>query len=178
MLENWMWQPDILQRISHHVITGRPLPDSLTRRIIALKHLDDGVYWGRQVFFAAYDMTIHTASRPVEPTATYLAMLPQFVPFTMPAGTFPEAGFSHIMAGYEAGVYSYLWAKVYAQDMFSRFEREGILDPRPGRAYRDEILAPSGTEEPDTLVRRFLGRPVNDAAFYRTLGLPARAGTP
>jgi thimet oligopeptidase len=178
MLENWMWQPDILKRISHHVVTGRPLPDSLTDRIIALKHLDNGVYWGRQVFFAAYDMTIHTRSGPVEPTATYLDMLPQFVPFTMPAGTFPEAGFSHIMAGYEAGVYSYLWAKVYAQDMFSRFEREGILDPRPGRAYRDEILAPSGTEEPDTLVRRFLGRPVNDAAFYRELGLPARAGTP
>jgi oligopeptidase A len=178
MLENWMWQPDILQRISHHVVTGRPLPDSLTRRIIALKHLNDGAYWGRQVFFATYDMTIHTASRPVDPTATYLDMLPQFVPFTMPAGTIPEAGFSHIMGGYEAGVYSYLWAKVYAQDMFSRFEQEGILDPRPGRAYRDEILAPSGTEEPDTLVRRFLGRPVNDAAFYRELGLPVRADNP
>jgi thimet oligopeptidase len=178
MLENWMWRPDILQRISHHVVTGRALPDSLIQRIIALKHLSDGAYWGRQVFLAAYDMTIHTARRRVDPTATYRDMLPQFAPFTMPAGTFPEAGFTHIMAGYEAGVYSYLWAKVYAQDMFSRFEREGILDPRPGRAYRDEILAPSGTEEPDSLVQRFLGRPVSDAAFYRELGLPARGDTP
>ena len=43
------------------------------------------------------------------------------------------------MGGYEAGVYSYLWAKVYAQDMFSRFEQEGILDPRtgPGLPRRD-----------------------------------------
>jgi thimet oligopeptidase len=178
MLENWMWQPDILQRISHHVVTGRTLPDSLIQRIIALKHLDDGAYWGRQVFFAAYDMTIHTAPHRVDPTATYREMLPQFAPFTMATGTFPEASFSHIMGGYEAGVYSYLWAKVYAQDMFSRFEREGILDRRTGRAYRDEILAPSGTEEPDTLVQRFLGRPVRDAAFYRELGLPGRAGTP
>ena len=31
MLENWMWQPAILQRISHHVATGQPLPDSLIR---------------------------------------------------------------------------------------------------------------------------------------------------
>jgi Zn-dependent oligopeptidase len=130
------------------------------------------------VFFAAYDMTIHTATRRVDPTATFLEMVPQFGPFTMPAGTLPEASFSHIMGGYEAGVYSYLWAKIYAQDMFSRFQREGILDSGTGRAYRDEILAPSGTEEPDTLVRRFLGRPVNEAAFYRELGLPPRAGTP
>jgi Zn-dependent oligopeptidase len=55
--------------------------------------------------------------------------------------------------------------------MFSRFEREGVLDPQAGRAYRDAILAPAGTEEPDTLVRRFLGRPVSYAAFYRELGL-------
>jgi thimet oligopeptidase len=172
MLENWMWQPAILRRISHHVVTGQPLPDSLIRRIVDLKHLNDGVYWGRQVFFAAYDMTLHTTPRRVDPTATYLDMMPQFVPFRVPAGTVPESGFTHIMAGYEAGVYSYLWAKVYAQDMFSRFAREGILNPETGRAYRDVILAPSGTEEPDSLVQRFLSRPVNNAAFYRELGLP------
>jgi thimet oligopeptidase len=173
MLENWMWQPEILRRVSHHVTTGRPLPDSLIRRIVDLKHLNDGVYWGRQVFFAAYDMKLHTTPPPLNPTTTYLEMLPQFAPFRVPAGTVPESGFTHIMAGYEAGVYSYLWAKVYAQDMFSRFQREGILSHQTGRAYRDVILAPSGTEEPDSLVRRFLGRPVNNTAFYRELGVPA-----
>jgi thimet oligopeptidase len=176
MLENWMWQPAILRRISHHVTTGRPLPDSLIHRIVDLKHLSDGVYWGRQVFFAAYDMTLHTTPRRVDPTATYIDMVPQFAPFRIPAGTWPESGFSHIMGGYEAGVYSYLWAKVYAQDMFSRFQREGILNPQTGQAYRDVILARSGTEEPDSLVQRFLGRPVNNAAFYRELGVPAGMG--
>jgi thimet oligopeptidase len=159
MLENWMWQPDILKRISRHVVTGRTLPDSLIQRIVTLKHLSDGFYWGRQAALAAYDMTIHTSPHRVDPTATYRDMVAQYGPFTMPTGTFPEASFTHIMGGYEAGVYSYLWAKVYAQDMFTRFERDGILDQRTGRAYRDQILAPSGTEEPDTLVRRFLGRP-------------------
>jgi Zn-dependent oligopeptidase len=57
--------------------------------------------------------------------------------------------------------------------MFSRFEREGVLNPRTGRAYRDDILAPSGTEDPDVLVQRFLGRPVSYAAFYRELGIKA-----
>jgi Zn-dependent oligopeptidase len=105
-----------------------------------------------------------------------MEMIPVFTPFRIPKGTVPESGFTHIMAGYEAGVYSYLWAKVYAQDMFSRFQREGILNPQTGRAYRDMILARSGTEEPDSLVQRFLGRPVNNAAFYHELGVPAATG--
>jgi hypothetical protein len=79
------------------------------------------------------------------------------------------------MGGYEAGYYGYLWSKVYAQDMFTRFEREGVLDNRAGQAYRDDILAPAGTEDPDTLVRRLLGRPVRTEAFYRELGLSPRA---
>ena len=42
MLENWMWQPEVLKRVSHHVTTGKPLPDSLISRMIALKHFRDG----------------------------------------------------------------------------------------------------------------------------------------
>jgi Zn-dependent oligopeptidase len=171
MLENWIWQPDILKRISRHVTTGRQLPDSLIRRMIALKHLNDGVYWGRQVFYAAYDMALHTGPAGADPTRTYFDLFPRVMPFAQPAGTLPEASFNHIMGGYEAGYYGYLWAKLYSQDMFTRFARAGVLDPAAGRAYRDDILAPAGTEEPDVLVRRFLGRPMSEAAFYRELGL-------
>ena len=171
MLENWMWQPAILTRVSRHVTTGQPLPDSLIRKLIAVKHLTDGNSWGAQVFYAMYDMTLHTAPGRIDPTGTWFELYPRIMPFTQPDGTWPEASFGHIMGGYEAGYYGYLWSKRYAQDMFTRFEREGVLDPKAGRAYRDEILAPSGTEEPDVLVGRFLRRAVNDSAFYRELGL-------
>ncbi|MGN6393554.1 MAG: M3 family metallopeptidase [Gemmatimonadales bacterium] len=173
MLENWMWQPEILRRISRNVSTGKALPDSMIRTMLALKHLTDGNSWGNQTFYATYDMTLHTERRRGDLTALWDDLFPQFVPFKQPAGTIPEASFGHIMGGYEAGYYGYLWAKVYAQDMFSRFEREGVLNPRTGRAYRDDVLAPSGTEDPEVLVRRFLGRPVSYAAFYRELGIKA-----
>jgi thimet oligopeptidase len=176
MLENWMWQPAILKRISRNVTTGQPLPDSLIRRMIEVKHLTDGNYWGAQVFYATYDMTLHTASGRIDPTRTWYDLFPRIMPFTQPEGTWPEASFGHLMGGYEAGYYGYLWSKRYAQDMFTRFEREGILDPKAGRAYRDDVLAPSGTEEPDVLVQRFLGRPVNDSAFYRELGIAGKGG--
>jgi Zn-dependent oligopeptidase len=178
MLENWMWQPAILRRVSHHVTTGAPLPLPLIRRMLALKHLDDGNKWGLQVFLALYDMRLHSASPPPEPTAAWFALWPSVMPMPYPRDTRPEASISHFMAGYEAGYYGYLWSKVYAQDMFTRFEKAGVLDPRTGRAYRDDILAPAGTEEPDTLVRRFLGRPLRTDAFYRELGLnPLRIKT-
>ena len=171
MLENWMWQPDVLRRVSHHVATGASLPPSLIRRMLALKHLADGNNWGFQVFLATYDMALHSAERPPEPTATWFALWPEVMPIAHPAGTVPEASFGHLMGGYEAGYYGYLWAKVYAQDMFTRFERHGVLDRTTGRAYREEVLAPAGTEEPDSLVQRFLGRPVSNEAFYCELGL-------
>jgi thimet oligopeptidase len=177
MLEGWMWQPGVLRRVSHHFKSGAALPDSLIQRLLALKHLSDGHDWGLQVFLSTYDMTLHGGPRTADPTATWLALWPRFLPDTFPAGTLPAAGIPHFMGGYEAGYYGYLWAKVYAQDMFSRFEREGVLNRRTGRAYRDLILARAGTEEPDTLVQRFLGRPVSYAAFYRELGL-GEAGQP
>jgi Zn-dependent oligopeptidase len=170
MLENWMWQPEILRRVSKHANTGRSLPDATIQRMLALKHLEDGWGWSRQAFFATYDMRLHTSPPTVDPTALYRQLFGQIMPVTQPDSTIPEASFGHLM-GYDAGYYGYLWAKVYAQDLFSRFDREGILNRRTGRSYRDEILAPGAMEEPDTLVERFLGRPVNYQAFYRELGI-------
>jgi len=174
MLENWMWQPSILKRISRNVTTREALPDSLIRRMIEVKHLTDGNFWGAQVFYATYDMALHMVDGPIDPTRTWDEMYPRYLPFHQPENTWPEASFGHLMGGYEAGYYGYLWSKRYAQDMFTRFERDGILDPKSGRAYRDDILAPSGTEEPDVLVQRFLGRPVRDSAFYRELGIAGK----
>ena len=91
------------------------------------------------------------------------------------AGTFEEGSFGHLF-GYEAGYYSYLWSEVFAADMFTRFSREGVMNPVAGRAYRDEILAPGGSEEPMVLLKRFLGREPNQDAFLDHIGVRPRAG--
>lgn len=91
----------------------------------------------------------------------------------------PEASFGHLMGGYDAGYYGYLWSKVYAQDLFTAFQAAGLTNPVVGMRYRDEILAPARTIEPDAATRAFLGRPVSPAAFYRDLGIaapPAESG--
>jgi Zn-dependent oligopeptidase len=75
------------------------------------------------------------------------------------------------MGGYDAGYYGYLWSKVYAQDFFTRFEKEGVMSAATGRAYRRGILAPGSSVEPDVLLQRFLGRPLSYDAFFREMGI-------
>jgi thimet oligopeptidase len=60
--------------------------------------------------------------------------------------------------------------------MFTKFEENGLRDAETGRQYRELILA-NGTQRPiDEVVEEFLGRPVNNAAFVRSLGLGPGGG--
>jgi len=177
MLENWMWQPAVLKRVSRNVTTGRPLPDSLIARMIALKHFRDGMNGTGQVFYAAYDMALHSSGATVDPLPLWMRMKSELTPLPAVQGSLEAAGFGHLMGGYDAGYYGYLWSKVYAQDLFTRFEREGPMNRATGRAYRRDVLAAGATAEPDVLLRRFLGRPLSYDAFFREMGIaptPAR----
>ncbi|HLW38331.1 MAG TPA: M3 family metallopeptidase [Candidatus Eremiobacteraceae bacterium] len=171
MLENFMWQPAILKEVSSNVETGQPLPDALIAKMLALKHVSDGMTWTTQAFYAQYDMTIHSSGPDVNVDTAWSRLQPQMTPFTSVPGTHPEAGFGHLMGGYDAGYYGYLWSKVYAQDMFTVFQQGGLENPEVGMRYRKDILEPGATEEPDVLVERFIGRPLSYDAFYRDIGI-------
>jgi thimet oligopeptidase len=171
MLENWMWQPAVLKKVSGRVDTGEPLPDDLIDKMIAAKHVGDGVAWTRQAFFADYDLQLHSRSGPIEPNKLWFDLMPKLRLFHEIPGTYPVASFGHLMGGYDAGYYGYLWSKVYAQDMFSVFLAAGLDNPEIGKRYRDDILVPGGSIEPDVLVERFLGRKPSAAPLYEELGL-------
>ena len=181
MLENWMWEPAVLARVSRHYVTGKPLPDSLIHRMLALKHFRDGFNGTSQAFYAAYDLALHTSGPSVEPLPLWKKMIAEYTPLAEPEGSLGPANFGHLMAGYDAGYYGYLWSKVYAQDLYTRFAREGALNGRAGRAYRQLILAPGATREPDALLQQFLGRPLSYDAFFAEMGIGAsgtKAPTP
>lgn len=171
MLENWVWDPGILKQLSSKVGTGEPLPDALIRQMIAARYFDYALFTTGQIALATIDMRYHSSGPSVDTTAVWKDAVDTLTPNTFVDGTHPQAGFGHLMGGYDVGYYGYLWSKVYAQDMFSAFKTAGLEDPAVGRRYRDDILAPARTYEPDAEVTAFLGRPVNPAAFYAELGI-------
>lgn len=174
MLENWMWQPEILRKVSSHIGSGEPLPEELIHKMLAAKHVADGITWTTQAFYAYYDLQLNSVSGTVDPTALWFALRRKMTPLQEIPSTYPEASFGHLMGGYDAGYYGYLWSKVYAQDMFSKFMQEGLDNPAIGMRYRSEILVPGGAAEPDLLVERFLGRKLSFKPFYEELGISGR----
>ncbi|MGE0539667.1 MAG: M3 family metallopeptidase [Dehalococcoidia bacterium] len=168
MLEHWCWLPDVLGGFTRHVESGAPLPDDLLQSMLAAKRLDSGVTTARQIFFSELDMAYHSGGVP-DTTALVEQMHP-ITGFAAPVDTYFQAGFGHLF-GYDAGYYGYLWSRVFADDMFTRFEEAGPLSEELGRAYRQVILEPGGADDGDVLVQRFLGREPNSDAFLKELGL-------
>ncbi|MEP6505875.1 MAG: M3 family metallopeptidase, partial [Betaproteobacteria bacterium] len=171
MLENFVWDAAILKRISSNVATGEPLPDALIASMNAARHYNQA--WneiGSNVFYAVVDQRFHSTKPPVDTTAIWSSVTTRYTPDQFVAGTTPQAAWTHMMSGYEGSYYAYAWAKVYAQDLFTAFRKDGLQNADVGLRYRREILAPARMVEPDVLVKNFLGRPMKPDAFYEELG--------
>ncbi len=171
IMENWMWEPEVLSRFARHYKTGDPIPDQLVTNMVAARDQNVAIKTLRQVFYGHYDLALHAGDGPTDAADAYyeLADLTMFPPHE---GTNFGASFGHMANdGYVAGYYGYLWSKVYGDDMFSVFEAEGVLNPEVGMRYRREILAKGGTIDGMDLLRNFLGREPNAAAFLTKIGL-------
>ena len=166
MLENFMWEPAVLKEVSSNVTTGAPLPDDLIAKMIAARYVDEAYFTLGQIKLGMVDMAYHSTGPHVDTTAVWAQISSEYTPLAMVPGTRPQASFGHLF-GYDAGYYSYLWALVYAQDMFTAFKSGGLENPAVGQRYRETILAPARTYEPDVEVTNFLGRPMSTDAFYK-----------
>ncbi|MFW9927068.1 MAG: M3 family metallopeptidase [Candidatus Thorarchaeota archaeon] len=172
MFQNWAWKEEVLADISGHFEDpSKKLPSELIKKLIAAKLVDAGSLYLRQVCFSLVDILYHTKGAE-DTTKVFHDMLKEITKIEMPDGTRTDAGFGHFMnSGYVAGYYSYLWSQAYAEDVFTKFEENGFMDTKTGVEYRQKILAPGGSLDPDEMVRSFLGREMNTDAFMNSLGL-------
>ncbi|MBI3288175.1 MAG: Zn-dependent oligopeptidase [Elusimicrobia bacterium] len=170
MLENWVWDADVLQSLSgHYQDRSKKLPKELLNKMLAAKNVNSGLINLRQLLFGAVDQSYHGVP-PKDTTAAYARLMSDVSMIPMSPGTHPEASFGHLM-GYDSGYYGYLWSKVYAEDMFSRFKAEGVLNPVLGKRYRAEILEPGSSRDEMDSIKAFLGREPAEDAFLDSIGL-------
>ena len=172
IMEHWVWQPSVLARFARHYRTGEPIPSDLVERMERARWINVGLRATRQVFFGTMDLAIHAVEgSPDLDAAIRDAYAVTQLPY--PEGTFMLGGFGHLMGGYDAGYYGYLWAEVIGDDMWSRFASEGITSPEVGMAYRRAVLEPNGARSGDELVAAFLGRPASKESYLALRGMGA-----
>ncbi|HEX2884612.1 MAG TPA: M3 family metallopeptidase [Candidatus Limnocylindria bacterium] len=170
IMEHWTWEPSVLQRLARHHATGKPIPEELIEKLRAARFVNEGIRTGVQAFYGQIDLALHGEPQvPDMDEALRRTYAVTGLPY--PEGTFMLAGFGHLLGGYDAGYYGYLWAEVIGDDMFGRFEREGVTSPEVGAAYRREILEPNGSRDAEELVRAFLGREPSNEEYLRIRGM-------
>lgn len=170
MLENWVWEPSILAELSgHYSDHSKKLPKDLLDKMVSVRDFQQGRFYTRQLLLGLFDMSIHTASGKVDVTKTYDRLYHQITGQKQIEGAHFPGTFGHLMGGYDAGYYGYLWSKVYAQDMFTVFQKDGLLSPAAGERYRTDILEAGDMQDASVLLKKFLGREPNFDAFYKYL---------
>jgi thimet oligopeptidase len=174
MFENWVWDGRVLKTFAKHYKTGKPLPESMLKGMLAARTLGSGIETQGQIFLGEMDQAFHTApDGVVDTTKTGLEIYAKTTLYKPVPGTAFQASFGHLN-GYEGAYYGYLWSLVYAQDMFQRFEQNGLLNPEAGKYYRQKVLSRGGSVDEIDMLRDYLGRAPKTEAFLRHLGLTTK----
>ncbi len=170
MLEEWLWNAEILKMVSSHYQTGESLPDETIQQILKLKQFDAALQMRTQGRYALFSLYLHQQKNP-DLDGLLSSLNSTYAPHIWfdPESHF-YASFGHL-AGYNAKYYGYLWSKVFALDLFGEIQKTGLLDTATGRRYAEAVLAPGGSKPPHLLLQQFLGREPRIDAFIKDLGL-------
>ena len=164
MYEEWARSEESLALVADFCKPACPAVDAaLVKRLNAAHNYGRGIRYSRQLLYASYDMDIHSPA-PGDPLAAWDRMEGATLLGHVPQTQFPGQ-FDHLMNGYGAGYYGYMWSEVLALDMLSRYNGK-LLNPAVGKRYRETILARGSEATGNELVREFLGRAPNSKAFF------------
>ncbi|WP_068321231.1 M3 family metallopeptidase [Polynucleobacter yangtzensis] len=181
-MENFCWEWEVLEKMTAHAETGKPLPRELFEKILAAKNFQNGYITLRQIVMSLTDWRLHSSLDTKDANDQAVldlsrAIADQFNVIPQPAISRWINTFSHIFAGgYAAGYYSYKWAEVLSADVYSAFEEAAklngsVLDEKTGARYREEILEVGGSRPAAESFKAFRGREPSIDALLRHGGL-------
>ena len=163
MFEEWARREEPLALFATVCPTCPRLTKEQIAQLEAARRFGRGYFFARQGEYALYDMRLHTG-KPGAPMPPWIA-IENADPLGYVEGSLFPAGFGHLLGGYAAGYYGYMWSQVLALDMLSAFDGK-LMNPSVGQRYRETILSSGGQRQPGALVEVFLGRKPNSDAFY------------
>lgn len=166
MYEEWARRPESLRLFNETCPDCKPIDLKLIERMEAARQFGQGIKYARQRLFAAYDMAL-ASEKPGEPMQVWIEMESKTPLGHIPGSQFPGT-FGHIVGGYAAGYYGYMWSEVLALDMLSTFGGN-VMDTKNGQRYRRIVLENGGQVPPMQLVENLLGRKPSPEAFFKEI---------
>ncbi|MFO1186472.1 MAG: M3 family metallopeptidase [Alphaproteobacteria bacterium] len=164
LFEEWAYDWGALKTFAVNV-QGKTIPEELVRQLSRARSFGRAIETATQVYYAELSLAYHDR----DPAAIDLDGVMRdtemrFSPFALLPDTHFYANFAHLN-GYASNYYGYLWSRAVAADLFSRFAKEGLLNPETGAAYRAAVLEPGGSLPAASLVSAFVGRPFSAEAY-------------
>ncbi len=174
IMENWALEPEVLKMYARHYQTGEIIPDALIQKIVNSRLFNQGFETVEYLAASFLDMDWHMLTDNKERDVTEfeknvykkIGLIPEI------ESRYQSTNFGHILGGYAAGYYSYIWAAVLDADAFEAFAETGnLFDKKTADAFRNYILARSGSEDSMILYKKFRGREPKVDALLKRRGL-------
>lgn len=173
VMEHWATEPEVLKSYAKHYQTGEVMPDALIEKIQAQSTFNQGFMTTELLAAALLDMDLHNQTEinnldviAFEKEAMEkLGLIPEIAPrYRLPY-------FNHIVGGYAAGYYSYLWAEVLDADAFEAFKENGIFDKKTANLFRSNVLEQGNSDDPMVLYKNFRGADPKLDALLKNRGM-------
>jgi len=175
--EMWATWPSVLANYAVHFETGEAMPQELLDKVLAAQKFNQGFATTEYLAASLLDQALHQLTPETVPDAGEIvqfeadALAAAGVDLAEVPPRYRSAYFSHIMGGYSAGYYSYIWSEVLDADSVEWFKENGGLERRNGDHFRATLLSRGGSKEAMSLFRDFRGRDADVTPLLNRRGL-------
>ena len=162
--EMWAVWPSILKNYAIHHETGEPMPQELLDKVLETQKFNQGFATTEYLAASILDQALHQLNESEIPSAEDLitfekqALEDGGIAFEAVPPRYRSTYFSHIIGGYSAGYYSYIWSEVLDADTVDWFKENGGLKRENGDHFRLSLLSRGGSREALSLYKDFRGR--------------------
>ena len=160
LYEHWLMQPQVLTKFALHHKTGKPMPQRLLKKLKAARNFNQGFATVEFTASALVDMKLYELSNPPQDMEKFEAEV--LGEINMPEEIVMRhrlPHFMHIVSGYAAGYYSYMWSEVMDADAFAAFEETGdIFDRKTANRLKRYVYSAGNMRDPQEAYVKFRGR--------------------
>lgn len=178
--EMWADWPEVLANYAKHHETGEAMPRELLDKVLASSKFNQGYATTEYLAASLLDQAWHQLTPEQVPSADNViefeanALAKAGIKLDEVPPRYRTTYFSHILGGYSAGYYSYIWSEVLDADSVEWFKENGGMKRENGDHFRKTLLSRGGAEEAMTLFRNFRGAEPNIQPLLERKGLTAK----